>query len=98
MNIIKRIWDWIVSVPKDKLLHFIFGLLAMLFGCALFSLFCPNWIALIAGNALGLLVLILKEVYDWRNQEEHTVEFMDIIAGVVGMLIADIPLALIMFL
>lgn len=98
MNIIKRIWNWIISIPQDKLLHFIAGLLIMMYSCALFSLFLHNGIALLVGNAIGLLALIAKEIYDGINKDGHTVEFKDILAGVVGMLLADIPLALIMFL
>lgn len=37
------------------------------------------------GNILAFLALIAKEVYDYFHPDSHSVEFYDILAGIIGI-------------
>lgn len=95
-NLIKKIWNWIVSIPQDKLLHDYAGLLIAMFVFAICYRFCPVLTAGAISNSVALFVLIGKEIYDSRH-EGHTVEAKDILWGCFGILKFDLA-ALIMFI
>lgn len=93
----KKIWDWIVSIPKDKLLHdYCAELIAMFAFAILFRFGVSKWWCLGVSNAIAFAALILKEIYDSRH-EGQSVEIKDVLWGAFGILKWDIA-ALIMFL
>lgn len=107
----RKIWNWIVSIPKDKLLHAYAGTLvtfyslaAVLFAFGVLSLFGiygavfpVYWWAMLFGNVFAACALIVKELYDAEHPDGHSVEKGDIIFGLGGIILADIPLAVIGF-
>lgn len=107
----RKIWNWIVSIPKDKLLHAYAGTLAVLYSMAavlfvfgvlsLFgiyrSVFPVYWWVLAFADIVAVCALILKELYDAEHPDGHSVETGDIVFGLGGILLADIPLAVIGF-
>ena len=104
MNIFKKIWNWIVSIPQDKLLHDYAGALIDLYGFAIFFkllIWCtvakPFWWAFLAGNVIALGALIGKEIYDAKHREDgHSVEWKDILYGVFGMVKVDLAILLLL--
>lgn len=74
-----------MKIQKDKKLHLIAGLIIF------FSLLVFGKIPALIGAGLGG---ILKEVYDYFNQDKHTVDFYDfvftLLGGVIGYMIAVI--------
>jgi len=107
----RKIWDWIVSIPQDKLLHAYAGTLVTLYSLAaallvfgILSLlgiyrvvFPVYWWVLAFANIVAVCALIIKELYDAEHPDGHSVETGDIIFGLGGILLADIPLAVIGF-
>lgn len=90
-NFLKKLWNWIVSVPQDKLLHYIFGEIINLFSLVIFVHFMPLWAAVLTADAIAAAFLIGKEIYDSKHREEgHSVELNDIIAGLLGVLTINI--------
>jgi len=65
---------------QDKLYHFIGGAITTLVVGALSFI----WLGLLA----GIFVAVGKEVYDYFHPEGHTVDGMDFIATMVGVLTA----------
>lgn len=64
-----------MSVPRDKLLHILLGALIS-FSVGLWE----PWIGLAAGVVIG----VLKEVYDYERPERHTADILDFWATAVG--------------
>ena len=94
-EILKQIWNWIVSIPQDKLLHDYAALLIAMFSYAvLFRFGVPKWWCFGISNALALAALIGKEIYDSKHAG-HDVEIADVLWGCFGILKWDIA-ALIM--
>lgn len=98
-NFFKKIWNWIISIPQDKLLHDYAGALINLFTFSIFfrilgwMIVKPFWWAFLIGNVIALLALIGKEIYDSKHKEEgHSVEWKDILYGVFGIVKIDIAL------
>ena len=100
-NLIKKIWNWIISIPQDKLLHDYAGALIDLFCFAImFRILglccCPHkaafWWSYGVANALALAALVAKEIYDSKHKEGHSAEWQDIAYGVFGMVKIDICL------
>lgn len=96
-NLIKRIYNWIVSIPKDKLLHDYAGELIAMFSFAILFRFLPFWWVFGISNAIALLFLIGKEIYDSKHHGEQSAEIADILWGIFGAVKWDIA-ALILFL
>ena len=94
MNWIKKILDFIASIPKDKLLHDYAGLLIAMFVFAISYRFCPVWLCFVLSNILSVAALGLKELYDAHH--EGTVEFADFLWGIFGVVKFDLAM-LIMF-
>ncbi|WP_211452633.1 hypothetical protein [Collimonas antrihumi] len=65
------------KVPLDKLLHFLVG--GVIAG-VVYALFLNQWLALIATVVAG----VTKEIYDYFHPDQHTVEWLDVVATVVG--------------
>lgn len=93
----RKIWNWIVSIPKDKLLHDYAGALICLYAFAVAFRFLAFWPAFIIGNAAALFALMAKEIYDAYHPETETAELKDFLFGVFGAVKVDIAL-LVMFL
>ena len=94
-NLLKKLWDWVVSVPQDKLLHYIFGEIINLFSLVIFVHFMPLWAAVLTADAIAAAFLIGKEIYDSKHREEgHSVELNDIIAGLFGILTINLAMLL----
>ena len=67
-----------------------------MFTFAVLFRFSPVWLCFAVADAVALAALILKEVYDSKHKESHSVETLDILYGVFG--IAKVNIAfLIMF-
>lgn len=70
---------------QDKLLHCLAAALIVAITYILLQAFKhPNW-GFWVGNGLAMLALICKEIYDSCHPDEHTVEFYDILAGLIGI-------------
>ena len=97
MDFIKKIWNWIVSIPQDKLLHDYVAALICLFSFAiLFRCTFPFWWCILVADTLAIAALVAKEIYDHIKKEGHSAEFADIMWGLFG--IAKMNLALIIAL
>ena len=92
----RKIWEFIVSIPADKWMHFCAGAGVDLYSFAIFKRFCPFWLAIVIALVISLGVLIAKEVYDSKHKEEgHSVEVMDIVAGLIGIVLVDLAMLII---
>ena len=91
-NFLHKIWDFVVNIPKDKLLHYIMGLILLEYSFAPLCRIAPIWLAMVIANMFALVVLFLKELYDFKHPESHSVEVMDIVYGMAGIITGDIAL------
>lgn len=90
-NIIKKILNWIASIPHDKLLHMDMGQLINLFSFSiLFRFVVGLWWGLLGGFIIATAFLVWKEFFDSENK--GSVEIADILWGEAGVLLTDIPL------
>lgn len=89
IDFLKKIWAWIVSVPQDKLLHYVAVLLVAQFVFCVVFIFSTFWLAFGWANAAGILVGLGKELYDLIKQEGHSAEWRDLVADGAGLLTAD---------
>lgn len=94
MNVFRRIWDWVISIPKDKLLHACAGTLLVLYGFVLAFLGLAFWPSFIVGNAVAVAALWAKGVYDAFHGEGHSVEWADFAYGCLGVAAVDVALLL----
>ena len=53
----------------------------------------PNW-GYWLGSFIAFASCLGKEIYDSFHQEEHSVEFLDIFAGMIGIGVMDLILSL----
>ena len=90
--LIKKIWNWIVSIPNDKLLHDYAAALITLFIFAFVFLMLKFWPSFAIANGVAVLALVGKELYDFLKPEGHSVELADIGFGVFGILKVDLAL------
>lgn len=96
-DLIKKIWNWIVSIPQDKLLHDYAAALICMFFFAICYRFCPVWLCFVLADIIAIVALVLKELYDFKHQEEgHSFEIADLFWGCFGILKVNIAF-LIMF-
>lgn len=89
IDFLKKIWAWIVSVPQDKLLHFVAVLLVAQFVFCVVFIFSTFWPAFGWANAAGVVVSLGKELYDLIKREGHTAEWRDLVADGAGLVTAD---------
>lgn len=89
IDFLKKIWAWIVSVPQDKLLHFVAVLLVAQFVFCVVFIFSTFWPAFGWANAAGVVASLGKELYDLIKREGHTAEWRDLVADGAGLLTAD---------
>lgn len=85
----KRIMNIMSKPSKDKLLHFIAGILIAensFTGGLLLSPFANYIVA----NLITLLILGGKEVYDKFHPKNHTAEIKDFVAGVIGLIFVNL--------
>ncbi len=95
IDFLKKVWSWIVNIPKDKLLHDYAGALIGLFGFAIAFIFTSYWWAFLVGNALAVFCLVAKEIYDvFMEGEGHSAELADIGFGLFGLAKVDLALLL----
>ena len=85
-KILSKLFNAIIRVSKDKLLHFICGLLITQIVIAVVStIFNPSYGVAIIGLIVGIVAGIIKEIY-YNNHERHSIQFNDFIANFIGAL------------
>ena len=85
-KILNKLFNAIIGVSKDKLLHFIFGLIITEIVIAVVStIFNPSYGVAIIGLIVGVVAGIIKEIYNNSN-ERHSIQFNDFIANFIGAL------------
>ena len=85
-KILSKLFNAIIEVSKDKLLHFIFGLLVTEIVIVVVStIFNPSYGVAIIGLIVGVVAGIIKEIY-YNNHERHSIQFNDFIANFIGAL------------
>ena len=85
-KILSKLFNAIIEVSKDKLLHFICGLIITEIVIAVVStIFNPSYGVAIIGLIVGVVAGIIKEIYD-NNHERHSIQFNDFIANFIGAL------------
>ena len=85
-KILSKLFNAIIGVSKDKLLHFIFSLLITQIVIAVVSaIFNPSYGVAIIGLIVGVVAGIIKEIY-YNNHERHSIQFNDFIANFIGAL------------
>ena len=85
-KILSKLFNAIIGVSKDKLLHFICGLLITEIVITVVSaIFNPSYGVAIIGSIIGVVAGIIKEIY-YNNHEGHSIQFSDFIANFIGAL------------
>lgn len=85
-KILSKLFNAIIGVSKDKLLHFICSLLITQIVIAVVStIFNPSYGVAIIGLIIGVIAGIIKEIYD-NNHKGHSIQFSDFIASFIGAL------------
>ena len=85
-KILSKLFNAIIGVSKDKLLHFICSLLITQIVIAVVStIFNPSYGVAIIGLIVGVVAGIIKEIYD-NNHEGHSIQFNDFVANFIGAL------------
>ena len=83
---IKKIFNKIISIEKDKLLHYLFGLLIMGVVCVIMNVVDNlSYGGVIIAVIFSTIIVWLKEVYD-ESHNGHTYELQDIVYGSVGVI------------
>ena len=86
-KILSKLFNTIIGVSKDKLLHFICSLLITQIVIAVVStIFNPSYGVAIIGLIVGIVADIIKEIYYNNNHERHSIQFSDFIANFIGAL------------
>lgn len=94
MNIIKKIYNWIINIPKDKLLHDYAGALVTLFAFVISFIWLTFGQSFFVANAAAFAVLVARELYDNFWGESKCVELADIFYGMFGALKVDAALGI----
>lgn len=92
----KKVYAWVVSTPKDKLLHDYAGALIALYTFVLLFLFLPYWPSFIAANGVAFIALAAKEAYDAAHPDTHSAECQDVVYSLFGVLKVDIALLILL--
>lgn len=89
-NLINKIFNFIVNIPKDKLLHYIACyVISHTIISIIFAIFHPSYGGCVIGFCSGVVIAMCKEIYDSKH-EDHSSEFLDFIYGCLGSLTASI--------
>jgi VanZ family protein len=87
MKVLKSIYNWIVNVEKDKLLHFIVMFIITLITYGVIMKVAHNKVSAIGISwFVSFIIGIAKEVYD--EHKHHNAEEGDWIADVLGIVSA----------
>lgn len=83
----KRIFDWIGQVKKDKILHFVCGMIISQIMFTIFQTAFVAWLSVLLSLACTSVIGALKEVYDKHYGGcSETKDFIaTTIGGVVGV-------------
>ena len=85
-KILSKLFKAIIEVSKDKLLHFICGLLITeIIIVVVSTIFNPSYGVAIIGLIVGVVAGIIKEIY-YNNHKRHSIQFNDFIASFIGAL------------
>lgn len=85
-KILSKLFNDIIGVTKNKLLHFIFGfLITQIVIVVVSAIFNPSYGVAIIGLIIGVVAGIIKEIYN-NNHEGHSIQFSDFIASFIGAL------------
>ena len=85
-KILSKLFNAIIEVSKDKLLHFIFSLLITQIVIVVVStIFNPSYGVAIIGLIVGVVAGIIKEIY-YNNHKGHSIQFSNVIANFIGAL------------
>ena len=76
---IEKIINLLANIPSDKLLHSYLSLIIVLIIFDICEKFC---------NGITIIFMALKEIYDSKNKDIHSVEMKDIIAGIGGIILS----------
>lgn len=91
MKMIKKIIDFIVNVPKDKVLCFTAGyIIAHLVNNLWCGLSHPSYGGAIIGLLVAHIAGIVKEVFDYYSKGKHTSEVMDVLSVTIGGFVSAI--------
>lgn len=97
----KKIIDFIAGLPHDKILHAFAGALIALWATAIIFLvvrLCGLPVRLcctvLMGAIISIAALVAKEIHDALHPETDTPEAADVIYGIYGILLVDVPLLL----
>lgn len=87
----KKVIEFLKSIPSDKLLHFIAGVIISQLVCAIYAaIFHPSYRGCIIGFSVAIAVGIAKGLYDEFSKNHKDSEFMDFIYTCVGGLISSL--------
>jgi len=78
---------------EDKLKHIIVSSMIALYCFCVFTFIMPKYMAVFFSAVVALLVGLLKEFADYRNNK-HVASRKDLIADVIGIIITEIPLTI----
>ena len=84
---IEKILNWFTKIPTDKLLHSYLILILSLTFYDVLEIFISTLYVIISTTIFATIVIICKEYYDSKHSSIHSVEFMDVVAGYVGLII-----------
>lgn len=86
----KNFNNLIVSIPQDKLLHYIAGQIVAGLIFMTSATFFPLWITVILSMVVTVVIGILKETYDKYHPDSHTADFKDAIATIIGGMVTTL--------
>lgn len=87
----KKVIEFLKSIPSDKLLHFIAGVIISQLVCAIYAAIShPSYGGCLIGFLVALAAGIAKELYDEFHKETETPEFMDFIYTCAGGLVSSL--------
>lgn len=92
LSLVPNLIKWLYE--GDKVLHILFSTVIALFVFALLNLFMGKWESILCSFCFTLAVGVVKEVYD-KFSPNHSAAFSDLLADVIGIALALVPLTLI---
>lgn len=87
MKMIEKIINLLANIPSDKILHSYLSLIIVLIIFDICEKFCNMWISILISCGITIIFIALKEIYDSKNKDIHSVEMKDIIAGIGGIIL-----------